>query len=537
MTAFAGTVAGAVGIALLLTGQGITQQQPGPSVDVSLTVERDGALMVTERVRVPRGEVRRSVPLRTPGAAGERVLTVERPRVAGTGNAEASEDTLTIRLGPGESTVSYVVRGAVIDAAGGQRVRWRIAGGWNTGLAGLTAALAAPAKDLSVTDCFAGPSGSARACTFAGVDHTGVLRVEQDGLAAGDRLDLVAGLPPGTVAANARFEPAPTLAGAFAITWVGGIALGVLALLLAAGALAVRTLRGRDAAALAAEPGPVRVLLGEGERRVFASPDGVLPGQVGMVLGERADPADIGAMVLDLAVRNYLCIAEVPGPDGPVDWRIGRRSPADANLCASERAVLAALLPEGTEHTTLSELVAAGSLDPLPIRAALRREVVRQGWLGARAGTGRAPLTRLGTGLAVAGGGLALTLAFTVGHALTGVALLLAGLALIAGSRLLPRRTARGRALAGQLGGLRRYLHEVDPHDLPAGERELVFARALPYAVALGETERWLRAFGEPAPVPDQLPADLPLLRTALFGLLAEAGHPRSPRGTIRAEG
>ncbi|WP_170220902.1 DUF2207 family protein [Amycolatopsis cihanbeyliensis] len=559
MAAIAG---GMVGIALLLAGSGVTQRESAPSVDVALKVERDGALAVTERVVVPRGEVTRSVPSRVRADAGadprERVFTVQDASVAGNGHAEATEGGLSISLGPGESTVRYVVRGAVADAHGEQEVRWRIASGWNTALGAVTASFAAPAPEMSVTDCFAGPPGSARACTLAGVDHTGVVRLEQDGLATGDRLELVVGLPPGTVPADARIDPVTTFAGAFEPTWISGIAFGALALLLAAGALALRLARGRDASAPVADPGPVGVLLAEGDRAVFASPDGVLPGQVGTVVDESVDPVDIGATVLDLAVRNYLWITEVPGAGGTADWRFSRRnrpSPADESLHAFELAVLDALLPAGTDSTTLGELWVGGRLDVLPIREAMYRDVVRQGWFSPRALTGRGALTWLGAGFAVAGTGLTFVLACTVGHALTGVAVLLAGLALTAGSSLLPRRTGRGRALAGQLRGLLRYLHEVDVRDIPARDRELVFSRSLPYVVVLGETERWLRAFCELDPEAEgasgvhwfggfegernlhRFGTHLPRFLNALDGLLAEAGHLRSLRTAVPAAG
>src|SRR5207302_6866982 len=86
-------------------------------------------------------------------------------------------------------------------------------------------------------------------------------------------------------------------------------------------------------------------------------------------------------------------------------------------------------------------------------------------------------------------------LTFTLGHALIGVAVALAGLAIAAGAGLLPSRTARGRALVGQVRGLLDYLHTAKAEDIPAADREMVFSRSLPYAVVLGDTERWLGTF------------------------------------------
>ena len=88
-----------------------------------------------------------------------------------------------------------------------------------------------------------------------------------------------------------------------------------------------------------------------------------------------------------------------------------------------------------------------------------------------------------------------LALALTVGHALLGVVLALAGAGLVLGAGWLPARTGRGRMLLGQIHGVRSFLHSTQPNAVPEQDRELVFSRGLPYAVVLGETERWLAAF------------------------------------------
>jgi hypothetical protein len=54
--------------------------------------------------------------------------------------------------------------------------------------------------------------------------------------------------------------------------------------------------------------------------------------------------------------------------------------------------------------------------------------------------------------------------------------------------------------------GLQHYLYEAMPADLPEDDREMVFSRSLPYAVALGVAERWLRAFAGLDPDADGVP-------------------------------
>ena len=67
---------------------------------------------------------------------------------------------------------------------------------------------------------------------------------------------------------------------------------------------------------------------------------------------------------------------------------------------------------------------------------------------------------------------------------------------LTAASRSLPARTTRGAVLAAHLRGLREQLASgaVDPR---AADREAGCFRPLPYALVLGEADRWLAACAE----------------------------------------
>ena len=518
----------------------------GVSADVALKIGRDGSLAVTEKVTVPGGQhAVRHLPLRV--AAGDdqdRLYTVRDAKVEGAGKAEPGADVLTITLDGGESTVSYTVDGAVADVGDGQQVRWQVAGGWDVRLSRVTGSFIAPVREMSSVDCFAGTVGSDRQCTLAETDHTGVIRVEQDPLLQGERVDLVVRLPGGTVPSNARFASAG-VGGAFALTTAAVLGFGALALLVLLGAFAVVWLRRRDKRALTTDVGPVDVLLRDGGHVVFASPDGVLPGQVGTVVDETVDVVDVSGTVIDLAVRNYLWLAEVRDPAGVLDWRIARRNPADEHLAEFEKAIYTAILPGGADSVLLSELRGRGTLDLRAVREAMYDDVVAKRWFSRRPDR-RGVLTWVGAGVAALGVVATIVLAFTAGSALVGVAAVLAGIALVVAASWLPPRTGRGRALVGQVRGLLSYLHTVRPEDIPDGDRELVFSRSLPYAVVLGGVEQWLAKFAALDPAADGsaglywfggLEADrdlrrfathLPALLAALDGLLAQSGHLRA---------
>lgn len=480
-----------------------------PAVNVALKVERDGRLTVTESVFVQaRASMTRRAPLRIQsGDDRDRVFTVRDVKLEGNGSTEVTGNELILRIGEGASTVTYTVDGAVIDLGDHQEARWQLASGWDTQVRFLRASFIAPRPPDSLS-CLAGEPGSTTKCQSAQTDHGQVLRVVQQNLKAGNRVDLSVNLPAGTVPASARFDTASTKVSAFALNPVSGIGLGALTLLVLGGFLLLWLARGRDAKALATDVGPVDVLLRDGDRVAFASPDGVLPGQIGTVVDERVDPADLTATVLDLAVRNYLWITEV----SPEDWAIVRRNSPDDALTAYERAVIDTLLPEGRDRIAVSEL---SIVDTGRIRDALYTDVVARKWFTHRPDRERGRWAMIGAGLIAAGVAATVVLALTVGYALIGVALVIGGIALILGARWMPARTRRGSVLVQQVRGLLTYLRTADPKSIPDRDRALVISRSLPYAVVLGDSEHWVSMAG-PQHWYEGNAANLPRLITAL---------------------
>ncbi|MDT8909357.1 DUF2207 domain-containing protein [Amycolatopsis sp. PS_44_ISF1] len=385
-------------VALVLAPSG------GVTDDVTVTGGRDGSLTVTERVTTGGPAVHR-IPLRAPATAKQdRVYAIGNVHLTG-GHAETGRDGVTATFTGGPATLSYTVDGAVDDTG---RLRWSVTGGWDTGLNRVTATFTPPVPGMSTADCFAGAPGSARQCTFSEIGEHGVVRVEQDGLARGDRIDLAVQLPPGSLPANARFVPVSTIAAAFAFGPVPAVGLIVLALALLLGALAVAGLRRRDRATTRAT-------------RVTVVP----PAYAAIV----EDRLDLAGTALDLAARGHLHFTETDG----ADWLVTRGEGDE--LRDFERTVLMAF-----DGPRLSE---ARPLDPEALRTRLRADAVREGWLS------RWPVRvrRLGFALLASGVLTTAVLTFTVGDALLGVWVIVAGLALIAAAPGLPRRTARGRTL------------------------------------------------------------------------------------------
>ncbi|RZQ62608.1 DUF2207 domain-containing protein [Amycolatopsis suaedae] len=200
------------------------------SAEVELRVERDGTLSVAEAVAVPADrEMTRVLRLREPaGGHRDRLSGIRDISIEGAGEAELTDETLTVRLRPGTSIVRYTVDGAVSRGAGGPRLNWDVASGWDAELKFVRASLAAPKIPSGIRcDAAGGP------CLAAQTDHAGLTRVNHRNLPAGAALTVGVDLPDGSVPVTERLVPEDSLAGAFLATppvvaaWAG---LGVLLL-------------------------------------------------------------------------------------------------------------------------------------------------------------------------------------------------------------------------------------------------------------------------------------------------------------------
>ena len=498
------------------------------SYDVAITVEQSGTLRVTETIDYDfGGEERhgifRTIPVRFHhDDVYDRVYPIDDVEVVtrrGTpDDTEVSEfgGVTTIRIGDPDRTISgrhryeirYDVRGAINRFPQHDELYWNAIGAeWDVPVGSATVVVRAPAAAVQTT-CIAGPSGSTLPCSGRRANGT-VAHFSQDVLGPREALTVVVALPPGVVA-----EPGPILRERFSVNrafartprTVTAAALLLAAALAGITRLAWRT--GRDRRFAGQVPG---LLPPDGAGAVeehrplftppagavqFAPPEGIKPALMGVLVDESADALDVTATIVDLAVRRHLRIDEIEMklPWSRPDWRLTKLEPPADDLALWERTLLDALFDD-RDTVRLADLKDKFHTDLRQIQRELYDDVMARRWFTKHPNKARGRWFGIGAAATAAGVGVTVLLARFTHAALLGVSLVVAGLVLLGLHRRMPARTGRGSAALAQALGFRQYLHTAEQAQLHYEEDAGVFARYLPYAVVLGETKRWARAF------------------------------------------
>ena len=355
-------------------------------------------------------------------------------------------------------TVTYQIDSLVTPAGstGGDDVLlWNAVGlGWEVPLENVSVSVTAPAQPSAIA-CYAGGVGSTRPCD--GVTQDGTL-VTQDRLNPGQGLTIEAHYPAGTFPeAAVAYAPRRTFANSFGFGTGAGLASGA-ALVGGVAAIAVVRRRSRDVESGAA--GGVS-LAGIPEGFRTEPPADVPPGEFGTLIDERAQPHDVVAVLLDLAVRGALHIEALPAQDedSEPDFQLIRpQGPHD--LRAYERELLDGMF-EGKASVVVSESAAEVAAAVAAAQIALDETVTEHGWFAGSPRKVRNSWLLGGAGVIVLGFTATLVLAFTVGWGALGIGILVLGIVMMAVASSMPTRTALGSQLTRESREFERYLRDV----------------------------------------------------------------------------
>jgi len=520
-------------LAVLGLGMGSASAQAGTeritAYDVEIQVEPTGSMLVTETIDYDFGSndrhgIFRRIPVRTGyDDRYERIFPLKIISVVGSEGtpdeyeSETAGNYKRLKIGDPDKTITGAHRYTIVyrvDAALNgfpehDELYWNAIGTeWSVPIDRATVRVTTP-SDITQVACFGGGRGSRLPCSEA--DRAGtVARFSQGGLDAGEGVTVVVGFVKGAVP-----PPVPVLderwsfSRAFSVTPATvGTSLALLAaLLFGVARLAWRTGRDRryagspiDAAfATAGQDEAVRPSFGpfgaEETPVEFVPPDGLRPGQVGTLVDETANTLDVTATIVDLAVRGYLRIDEIPkkGWFGKADWNLTKLK-ADGDLRPYEQALLDGLFTGGGK-VKLSGLRNTFAERLKKVQEALYDDVIAKGWFAGRPDKVRLRWQIIGiVAVVIALGVLVVLAAFT--HAgLVGIPLVIGALVLLASAKRMPRRTAKGTGVLRRVEGFRRFIDESEKDRARFAEQQHLFSEYLPYAIVFGATEKWARAF------------------------------------------
>ncbi|HEY6958127.1 MAG TPA: DUF2207 domain-containing protein [Candidatus Limnocylindria bacterium] len=381
--------------------------------------------------------------------------------------------------------LAYLLNGALNGFSDHDELYWNVTGSqWSVPIASASAVVSGPSA-FSQTTCFVGYAGATDTCDRQGSGSRITFSAGR-ALEPGQQLTVVVGLPKGVVP-----QPAPILedkprdaAGYFDLTpaW---LALAVFAAVLGIALVVWRWWSvGRD------QPERTTIV------PEYEPPEKMRPAEAGVLLDERADTLDVTATIVDLAVRGYLTITEIPkhGLFGSRDWLLKRAKPDDADLLEYERTIQGGLFDDGDE-VKLSALRRHFYTTLAKAEKQLYGEVTQKGWFPADPSHVRATYAVVGVAVILIAAGLAALFGYLFGGGIVGVGAGIGGLALLAASPVMPRKSRDGAELARRALGFRRYMEVAETDRQRFAEKEHIFADYLPYAIVFKCVDQWAKAF------------------------------------------
>ena len=499
---------------------------------ITLDVRGDGKLAVSEDITYAfagsgHHGIERVIPTQVPyDRSHDRVYRISDVHVTSPSGApskvkrsEANGNTV-LRIGDPNRTVSgpqryvidYVVDGALNKFPDHVELYWNAIGTeWDVPIDAASVRVTTPAA-ITQAACFTGAFGSNLPCTGAAVgSDQRSYGVQRSGLQANQALTVVVGLPTGSVTATGPvLVERHTLAKAFEPTVPSGAVAAGLVLVGVGGAIGMTWQKGRDRAYVGLTPGlEPGAGQSEADRRVplvgkppvavqFQPPEGLRPGQVGTLIDEEANVVDVTATIVDLAVRGWLKIHELPreGHFAKRDWLLERLDGDGSTLLQYERTLYNALFA-GHDEVKMSDLKQHFSSQLQSVQIELYQDVTKAGWFSGRPDQVRQRWGMLGIVVLAAGAFLTYQLAKRNHWALVGIAVLAVGVAIRFAARRMPARTAKGSAVLAQARGFKLYLSTAEANQIRFEEGQDIFSRYLPYAIVFGEAERWAKIFAQ----------------------------------------
>lgn len=461
--------------------------------DVNIQVRDNGTFLVEETVEVnfltERHGIFRYVPFRGQLDDGTPYRIIVRLRNVEDGQGERQQvkesfdgDNIVWRIGDpdvtltGEKTyvITYEVRYGLSRLEGVDELNWNVTGeGWDVDLPKVKAVVEypfVPAAEVQAA-CYYGPYGNENTedCFVLISDTLTGFGTTQPG----NPLTISVGWPKGHIGDPSTAEQ---------VTWLlqDHIVVAIPFIVFIFLFWAWRKY-GRDESGMAIVP-------------EHEAPLGLRPAQMMALKRQTPDTKDIAPTIIDLAVRGYISIKEIPkdGFFSSKDYELKREKPNDAELLPYESTLLNNLF-DGMETVLVSSLKNEFYKHLPDFRRQVMDSLMKRKLFEGRPGYVR--------GRWIAVGVISLIILFLIvgtrarSHMLfIPVVILSFGQVLFFGW-FMPRWTKKGAAAFRHIRGFKMFISKVEKYRTSWLEHEGIFEKVLPFAMAFGLGEKWAKAF------------------------------------------
>ena len=392
---------------------------------------------------------------------------------------------------------------------------------WDVPIVAPSATVTAPAAPTKVA-CFAGPTGSNLPCSTATIVD-GTAKFANGPLGANEGMSVVVALPKGVLdppvpdlaevwSVGSAFRPSP-------ISLIGGglILLGGFAVI---GWLVWTNGRDRRFAGSATDAAfgnttgeEQRVPLRDRDANPveFVPPDNIRPGHMGTLWDEQANPLDVSAMIVDLAVRGFIRIDEIEPPKQTAlgtgsggDYGFVKLREPDGTLLNAEGVLMEGLFQDGPS-VQMSSLRQHFAPRLAKVESALYDDAVALDWFPTRPDKVRARWHGIGLLTLLVGAGICALVAWRTHYGLLALSLPILGVALLLLGSKFPHRTARGTAMLGRVRGFKELFDVGEGERQRFMEQKQIFSQYLPYAIVFGCADKWAKTFADLGATPEEM--------------------------------
>lgn len=233
-------------------------------------------------------------------------------------------------------------------------------------------------------------------------------------------------------------------------------------------------------------------------------PANLSPAEVGTLIDEKCDMADICSTLVDLAARGYFKIEEVETAKllffSNKDYRFTKSPtpPANDTLLPHEEMFLGAMFEWKGDVRYLSQMKGTFFPNLTGLRNSIYGELMKRRFFTANPDGVRQAYRAAGIIMLIAGIGLAIFTA-EAGYVSYGLGVLVSGLIIIGWAPAMPAKTLAGTKAMRECQGFQRFLALVEKDRIATMVQSdpTIFGRLLPYAMVLGVADRWADAFAD----------------------------------------